>query len=240
MDRAARAGGARRVKEQQKRLPQSEFRNTHFSYIDGPDGVEKFVSTPELHSDDGIGGDPLPPGQVWAISPGGQDEDPGCIGSRSRGARRRSQDPEPAGTSARSARASRSANRTSTRARRSSSATAIRASTSSRFRCVRWTPTRAGRDSGRRCPVALCGSLLGRNTRGGTVVVGALNLGGSIETIPNAVTIAEARHRQASADVADAVAARRRAERAPDELWTKVKIESTKDAPDAVFKALVE
>lgn len=26
----------------------------------------------------------------------------------------------------------------------------------------------------------------------------------------------------------------------PDELWTKVKIEFYKDAPDAVFKALVE
>ena len=39
--------------------------------------------------------------------------------------------------------------------------------------------------------VALCGGLLGRNTRGGTIVVGALNLGGSIEIIPNAVRIAE-------------------------------------------------
>jgi len=32
--------------------------------------------------------------------------------------------------------------------------------------------------------VAMCGSLLGRNTRGGTIVVGQMNLGGSIETIP--------------------------------------------------------
>jgi ATP-dependent Lon protease len=39
--------------------------------------------------------------------------------------------------------------------------------------------------------VALCGCLLGRNTRGGTIVAGALNLGGSIEIIPNAVRIAE-------------------------------------------------
>jgi predicted ATP-dependent Lon-type protease len=39
--------------------------------------------------------------------------------------------------------------------------------------------------------VALCGSVLGRNTKGGTIVVGALNLGGPIEMIPNAVRIAE-------------------------------------------------
>ena len=37
--------------------------------------------------------------------------------------------------------------------------------------------------------VALCGGLLRRNTRGGTIVVGALNLGGSIEMIPNAVRV---------------------------------------------------
>src|SRR3977135_400999 len=40
----------------------------------GWDGVEKFVATPELQSEDSIGGDPLPAGQVWALSPGGQDE----------------------------------------------------------------------------------------------------------------------------------------------------------------------
>ena len=40
----------------------------------GEDGVERFVSTPELQSEDEIGSDPLPPGQVWAISPGGLDE----------------------------------------------------------------------------------------------------------------------------------------------------------------------
>lgn len=67
----------RRVKEQQKRIGSAEFRNTHFSYVMGADGIEKFVSTPELQSDNSIGGDPLEPGQVWAISPGGGDENPG-------------------------------------------------------------------------------------------------------------------------------------------------------------------
>jgi ATP-dependent Lon protease len=61
----------RRVKEQQKRIGSAEFRNTQFSYSMGLEGVEKFVATPELQSDDSIGTDPLPAGQVWAISPGG-------------------------------------------------------------------------------------------------------------------------------------------------------------------------
>jgi ATP-dependent Lon protease len=64
----------RRVKEQQKRIGSAEFRNTHFSITTGEDGVEQFVATPELQSEDAIGSDPIPPGQVWAISPGGLDE----------------------------------------------------------------------------------------------------------------------------------------------------------------------
>ena len=48
----------------------------------GQDGVEKFVVTPELQSEDSIGGDPLPAGQVWAISPGGQDEGAGLYPDR--------------------------------------------------------------------------------------------------------------------------------------------------------------
>ena len=59
-------GDRRRIKEQQKRCFKSEFRNTHFSFTLGAEGVEQFVSTPELHSDEAIEGDPLPPGQVWA------------------------------------------------------------------------------------------------------------------------------------------------------------------------------
>jgi len=64
----------RRVKEQQKRIGTAEFRNTQFSYTLGKEGIEKFVVTPELQSEDHVGRDPLPPGQVWSISPGGQDD----------------------------------------------------------------------------------------------------------------------------------------------------------------------
>jgi ATP-dependent Lon protease len=74
----------RRIKEQQKRCFKSEFRNTHFSYTLGVDGVEQFVATPELHSDEAIESDPLPPGRygqpVWGL----QKPAPACIASRSR------------------------------------------------------------------------------------------------------------------------------------------------------------
>ena len=69
----------RRVKEQQKRIGAAEFRNTHFSYTLGAEGVEKFVSTPELQSQGGIGDEPLECGQVWVLSPGGDEEHPGLF-----------------------------------------------------------------------------------------------------------------------------------------------------------------
>ena len=69
----------RRVKEQQKRIGAAEFRNTHFSYVMGADGVEQFVATPELHSESSITPDPLEPGQVWAISPGDHEDHAGLF-----------------------------------------------------------------------------------------------------------------------------------------------------------------
>jgi ATP-dependent Lon protease len=46
--------------------------------------VEKFVSTPELISESSIGATRSRLGQVWAISPGGQDEAAGCTASSAR------------------------------------------------------------------------------------------------------------------------------------------------------------
>ena len=88
--------------------------------------------------------------------------------------------------------------------------------------------------------VALCGSLLGRNSRGGTIVVGSASLGGSIELVPNAVQIAELAIEKQAQTLLMPVSARRQLNDLPDELWTKIGIEFYKDPADAVFKALVE
>ena len=88
--------------------------------------------------------------------------------------------------------------------------------------------------------VALTGSLLGRNTRGGTIIAGALNLGGSIEMIPNAVRIAELAIDKQAQTLLIPVSARRQLNDLPDDLWTKISIEFYKDSPDSVFKSLME
>ena len=129
----------RRVKEQQKRIGSAEFRNTQFSYVMGLDGIEKFVSTPELQSEDSIGSDPLPAGQVWAISPGGQDESTGLFRievteSLGGGVRILNQAPQVLSEKARA-----SPSKTCIQGRVNSSASAIRASMSLHCSFVRST-----------------------------------------------------------------------------------------------------
>lgn len=230
----------RRVKEQQKRVFKSEFRNTHFSYILGPDGVEQFVSTPELHSDEAIETDPLPPGQVWGVSPGVSESGPGLYRIEATcnpgcGVKVLNQ-PTPPGL------------RESVRIgeqnlyTRSKELVGDRNPREEEFSVqVRAMDSdKSGVGLGLPVLVALCGSLLARNTRGGTVVVGSLNLGGSVELIPNAVRIAELAVDKQAQTLLMPVAARRQLNDLPDDLWTRVSIDFYKDASDAVFKALVE
>ena len=230
----------RRVKEQQKRCFKSEFRNTHFSYIVGPEGVEQFVSTPELHSDEAIESDPLPPGQVWAVSPTSPDAGPGLYrlevaSGPGAGVKVLNQPTPPAF-------------RESVKVGEQNLYTRAKELVGDRnprehefsIQMRALDADKAGAGLGVPVLVALCGALLGRNTRGGTIVVGALNLGGSIEMIPNAVRIAELAVDKQAQTLLMPVAARRQLNDLPDELWTKINIEFYKDASDAVFKSLVE
>jgi len=230
----------RRVKEQQKRVLKTEFRNTHFSYTMGVEGVEQFVSTPELHSDEAIESDPLPPGQVWGVSPGTPETGPGLYrievaSGPGNGVKILNQPTPPAF-------------RESVRVgeqnlySRAKELVGDREPREHEFSVQMRAVDSDKTGSGLGVPVliALCGSLLGRNTRGGTIVVGALNLGGSIEMIPNAVRIAELVVDKQAQTLLMPVAARRQLNDLPDELWTRISIEFYKDAPDAVFKALVE
>jgi ATP-dependent Lon protease len=230
----------RRVKEQQKRVFKSEFRNTHFSYTLGAEGVEQFVSTPELHSDEAIESDPLPPGQVWGVSIGSGETGPGiyrievACGPGS-GVRILNQPTPPAF-------------RESVRVGEQNLYAGSKSLVGDRnpreeefsIQMRAMDADRSGAGLGLPVVVALCGALLGRNTRGSTIVVGALNLGGSVETIPNAVRIAELAIDKQAQTLLMPVSARRQLNDLPDDHWTRISIEFYKDTSDAVFKALVE
>ena len=230
----------RRIKEQQKRCFKSEFRNTHFSYTMGLEGLEQFVSTPELHSDEAIETDPLPPGQVWASSMGSPESGPGLyrieVTSGTGSGVRILNQPTP------------QALRESVKVgeqnlyQRAKELVGDRDPREHEFSIQSRAMDADKNGGGLGLPVlvALCGSLLGKNTRGGTIVVGGLTLGGSVDLIPNAVRIAELAIDKQAQTLLMPVSARRQLNELPDELWTRISIEFYKDSADAVFKALVE
>ena len=230
----------RRVKEQQKRCFKSEFRNTHFSFTMGTEGVEQFVSTPELHSDEAIESDPLPPGQVWAASMGTPESGPGLYrievtSGPGNGVKILNQPPP-------------QAFRESVKVgeqnlyQRAKEVVGERDPREHEFsiQMRAMDADKTGIGLGLPVLVALCGSLLGKNTRGGTIIVGSLNLGGSIDMIPNAIRIAELAIDKQAQTLLMPVSARRQLNDLPDDLWTRISIEFYKDGADAVFKALVE
>jgi ATP-dependent Lon protease len=79
-----------------------------------------------------------------------------------------------------------------------------------------------------------------RSVKGGLVVVGAPNLGGSIEMIPNPVALAELGIEKGAQKLLMLVSSRKQLFDLPDDLATRVSIEFYSDAVDALVKAVVE
>ena len=230
----------RRVKEQQKRIGAAEFRNTHFSYVMGADGVEKFVSTPELQSENSIGSDPLEPGQVWTISPGGGDEHPGLF---------RIEVNEGPGSGVKVL------NKPVPPAFRESVGYAEQNLYARAVQLVgdkdprhhefsvqlrAFDAAKAGAKLGVASLVALCTALLKKSVRGGMVIVGELNLGGSIEPVHNAVTIAEIAVEKGATSLLMPVSCRRQLIDLSDDMATKIDIQFYSDIRDVLIKAMGE
>lgn len=230
----------RRVKEQQKRIGAAEFRNTHFSYVMGEEGVEKFVATPELQSENSIGADPLPPGQVWTISPGGGDENPGLFrletnhapGSGVRILNR----PAPKAFSESVAYAEQNLY---TRSRELLGDRDPRAHEFS-VQLRAFDAAKGGSQLGVAMLLAMCSALLNKNIRGGLIVVGGVNLGGSIEPIYNAVNVVELAVEKGASRVLMHVSCRRQLYELSDDMATRIDVQFYSDMKDALLKAVVE
>jgi len=204
------------------------------------DGVEQFVSTPELHSDEAIDSDPLPPGQVWAIGPGSGETGAGlyrieiAVGPGSDAKILNHPVPPPFRESVKVGEQN-----LYVRAKELVGNRGPRAHEYS-IQLRPFDADKSGAGLGLPVLVACVGGLLERSTRGGTIIVGPLNLGGSVERIPNPVAIAELAVDKQAATLLMPVAARRALNDLLDELWTKINIEFYSDPADGVFKALLE
>ena len=228
----------RRVKEQQKRIGAAEFRNTHFSYTIGLDGVEKFVTTPELQSENTIGTDPLPPGQVWAISSGGMNESTGLFrvdatagpGSGVRILNRPA--PGPFTESVRYAEQNLYARAKELvgdhEPRHHEFSVQLRG----------FDAAKDGNALGLPVLLALCSSLLNKSLRGGLIVVGGLNLGGALDPVYNAVSVAELAVEKGASTLLIPISARRQLNDLSDEMIMKLSILYYADAREGLLKAL--
>ncbi len=230
----------RRVKEQQKRVFRSEFRNTHFSYTMGEDGIEKFVSTPELHSDEAIDTDPLPPGQVWGISPGGTEAGASLYrievtAGKGSGVRiLNAPVPAPFRESVRYAEQN-----LYTRAKELVGDRDPRAHEFSvQLRAM--DNDRTGASLGLPALMALCSGLLEKSMKGGLIIVGALNLGGSVESVVNAVSIVEVAVEKGADTVLMPISVRKQLFDLSDDMATRINVQFYSDTPDALLKALLE
>lgn len=227
----------RRVKEQQKRIGAMEYRNTHFSYVMVNDGVEKFVCTPELQNENTISADPLEPGQIWTISPGLEGENPGLY---------RIEINEGPGSGVKIL------NKPVPQAFKESLSCAeqnlyARANQLVGDRDPRqhefsvqlraFDTSKSGAKLGVASLIALCTSLIKRNVRGGLVIIGELNLGGSIEPVFNPVPMAEIAVEKGATMLLVPVSCRRQLNDLSDDMITKIDIRFYKDALDALIKA---
>lgn len=228
----------RRVKEQQKRIVRTEFRDTSFSYRMGDEGVEKFVLTPELQSEDSIGADPLPAGQAWTISPGSMEEEPGLYrievnsGPGSGVAILNRPVPQPFRESV-----SYAEQNLYTRA---SELVGDRDPRSHEFSVQLRALDAAhdGRGLGVGVLLALCGALLEKSLKGGLIVVGQVNLGGSIDPVYNALAVAELAVEKGATSLLIPVSARKQLFDLPDDMVTKVDIQYYGNPSEALLKAL--
>jgi ATP-dependent Lon protease len=88
--------------------------------------------------------------------------------------------------------------------------------------------------------VALASALLKKSVRGGLVVVGEVTLGGTIEPVHNAVTLAELSVEKGAKALLLPVSCRRQLFDLSDERATKLGIELYQDGREALLKALTE
>ena len=206
----------------------------------GTDGVEKFVSTPELQSESGIGSDPLEPGQVWTISPGCGEDYPGLY---------RIEINEGPGSGVKIL------NKPVPPAFKESMGYAEQNLYARAMQLVgdkeprhhefsvqlrSFDVSKSGAGLGMASLIALCTALLKKSVRGSLIIVGEINLGGSIEPVHNPVTIAEMAVEKGASALLMPVSCRRQLLDLSDDMATKISIQFYSDARDALIKSLVE
>jgi ATP-dependent Lon protease len=86
--------------------------------------------------------------------------------------------------------------------------------------------------------LALCSAMLGKSLAGGLVAVGGLNLGGNLDPVHNALSVAELAIERGATTLLIPISARKQLNELSDEMATKLTIRYYADAREALLKAL--
>jgi ATP-dependent Lon protease len=88
--------------------------------------------------------------------------------------------------------------------------------------------------------MAMCSALLEKSTRGGLVVVGQLNLGGSLDLVYNAVNLAELAVEKGATTLLIPLNARKQLNDLSDDMITKINIQYYTSLKDCLLKTLMD
>ena len=88
--------------------------------------------------------------------------------------------------------------------------------------------------------MALSSAILEKSTKGGLVIVGQLNLGGSVDHVYNAVNLAELAVEKGATILLIPLNARKQLNDLSDDMITKINIQYYTDLRDCLIKALLD
>ena len=86
----------------------------------------------------------------------------------------------------------------------------------------------------------MCSALLGKSLRGGLVVVGGINLGGSIDPLHNAIDVVELAVEKGASIVLMPVSSRKQLFDLSDDMATKFNTLFYSDAREGLIKAIAD
>ena len=100
--------------------------------------------------------------------------------------------------------------------------------------------SKAGQSLGVAALLAMCSTLINKSLRGGLVVVGGLNLGGSLDQLHNAIDVVELAVEKGASLVLMPVSARKQLFDLSDDMATKVNVLFYGDVREAFVKAIAD
>ena len=103
-----------------------------------------------------------------------------------------------------------------------------------------FSSAKSGAGTGMATLIAMSTALLEKNIKGGMVVVGQLNLGGSLDLIYDAVNLAEIAVEKGVTTLLIPLNARKQLNDLSDEMITKINIQYYTDLKDCLIKVLLD